>query len=963
MSNWLSDLSSEKQQSIDEINSKGFQHSDTRPKDGPGVFSGAIDSPLRGAGVGFIKVADTVARPLDFAGDAASYAVDYLTSEDDIPTFSEYRKKAVASRDDIVFGAIDALENKENTGIVGNIGVGLGDYLWRGLVGGAAGGVAGAAALTGGTTGVNQYNKQVREGVDSDTALQVAGVNAVGDAVATALPLSYGYRGTTGIVRDGLLSIGGATALSTGTQFTSGEVLRDAGYDKQSKQFEVTGETVATDLILNSLMFGAARGVTYRNNKLAEEVQAEMQRIANDPEAQADVINETLVRNEMDFDDVASPVRTADPIQQNQHYQNLDIATQQIRSGQQVQVPHQVQGESKPRKNLDFASSALPENAKLIARRSQQEGVDPTVALTISQLESNFSHTAQPPIGKNGKRLSSAHGLFQLLDGTWKGQGGGNRNDINEQIKQGLKHIKNANASIRKGIGRDPIAHEQYLGHLLGPAGAVHVLKADPNAKLIDIVKTYDKENADAIVKNNGMAGLTVGQAIDKWRKKWNTVSARYSGDNVSTAYGMDRSSYDFAYEVKDLADLITSNDALYGVNPRYPSELQPRDRTREASRQQIEQMADDLKPEWLGESFKLSDGAPIMGLDGVVESGNGRTLAIGKAYSDGKADAYRQFVNDFANTRGWDISGINNPILVRTRLSDVDRVAFTKLANQSDVAQFSASERAKSDAGRLPDAALLRLNSDGNINLDASMDYVRAFVYQLPQSEKASAITRDGRLSQDGKNRIESALASRAYGDANLVARLSENIGEDGKAVLNALLRSAPQLAQLGDLVKQGGRYANTIATDLAQAAQKLSDLKSNGLKVDDYLNQLTLIDDGLTPGARDFLQVFDQNSRSSKAINDYIKSKIDEIDAKGDPRQGSLFGETPEEISALEIIMRNPEQEISVSRTRPDGEIEEVTMTVKERLEQLDTEAKAAQEEGLAAETAVMCALQFGE
>ena len=107
------------------------------------------------------------------------------------------------------------------------------------------GGVGGAAVLTGGSTGVYQYNKQRREGVDSYTSLQVAGVNAVGDAAATALPLSYGYKGTSGIIRDGLLSIGGATGLLTGMQFTSGEVLRDAGYEEQSKQFEVTKQTVS----------------------------------------------------------------------------------------------------------------------------------------------------------------------------------------------------------------------------------------------------------------------------------------------------------------------------------------------------------------------------------------------------------------------------------------------------------------------------------------------------------------------------------------------------------------------------------------------------------------------------------------------------------------------------------------------------------------------------------------------
>ncbi|ENX36330.1 hypothetical protein F889_00492 [Acinetobacter colistiniresistens] len=962
MSNWLSDLSSEQQQSIDQANSNGLQHKDIRPKDGPSAFAGVIDSPLRGAGVGFIKVADTIARPLDFAGDAASYAVDYLTNENDIPTFSEYRQKAIQSRDDLVFKSIEALEDKENTGLVGNIGVGLGDYLWRGLVGGYAGGIGGAAVLTGGTTGTNQYNKQVRDGVDSSTALQVAGVNAAGDAVAAALPLSYGFKGAGGIVKDGLLSIGGATGLNAGIQFTSNEVLKDAGYDKQAKQFEVTGETVLTDLILNSVMFGAARGVAYRNNKLAEDVNAEMQRIANDPEAKADVINETLVRNEMDFENVSAPVRITDPIQENRHYQNLDTATQQLRSGQQVQVTHQVSGELKSRK-VNFDSSALPTNAKTIARKAQQEGVDPTVALTIAQMESNFSHTAQPPVGKDGKRASTAHGLFQVLDKTWRNLGGSDRNNIDEQIKVGLKHIKQANNFIKQKLGREPVAHEQYLGHLLGPSGAVKVLSADPNAKLIDIVRQYDSKNAADIVNNNGMAGMTVGQAVEKWRKKWNTVSARYGGENTSTAYGMDGSSYDFAYEVKDLSDLIASNDNLYGVNPRYPIELQPRDRTREASRQQIENMANDLKPELLGESYKLSDGAPIIGMDHVVESGNGRTLAIGKAYESGRAEAYRDFVQSWAGERGLDITGLNQPVLVRTRLSDVNRVDFSRLANESDVAQFSASERAKSDIDRLPDSSLLKINNDGTVNLDSSMDFVRGFVDQLPQSERANAITTDGRLSQDGKRRIEAAMVQRAYGDSSLVTRLAENLDDDSKTVLNALLRAAPQLSQLGDLVKQGGRHPNTIAQDLAQAAQKLSDLKANGLRVDDYLNQGQLIDDGLSAGARDFLDVFATNNRSAKAISENIQGKIDEVELRGDPRQGSLFGESPEEVAALEIIMKNPDQEISVSRMRPDGEIEEVTMTLRERLDQLDTEAKAAQEQGLAAETAVMCALQFGD
>lgn len=954
---WFDTVADDEQQSVEELQRQGITRKPTESKKNVGLFDGAVSSPIRGAGVGFIKAADTLAKPLDYAVDVGSYGFDYVKSGGDIVPFSNYRQNSIKARDDLVYGAIEQLEDKENTGTIGNIGVALGDYIWRGAVGGIAGGIGGAAALTGSTTGHFQYNDLTRKGVDSYTALQVAGVNAAGDAVATALPLSYGFKGTGGIIKDGLFSIGGATALTTGMQFTSSEVLKDAGYQKEAKQFEVTGESFATDLILNTLMFGAARGVAHHRGKLEKEVEEELQRIANDPDTRSDAINQTLYANEVEFDNASAPVNLVDPIEQNKHYQNLDTATEQLRSGQPVQVPNAVKGETKTR-SFNIETSALPTNAKTIFRRARQEGVDPTVALTISHIETggSFSHTAKNP-------NSSAHGLYQVIDKTWKGQGGGDRASVDEQIRMGFKHIKQANNHMRKAIGRDPVAHEQYLGHLLGPEGASRVLNADPNAKLIDIVKTYDKKNADAIVKNNAMTGLTVGQAIEKWRKKWNTVSARYRGDNTTTAIGADGSSYDFAFEVKDLADLITSNDALYGVNPLYPSELQPRDRTREASRQQIERMASELNPELLADSIKISDGAPILGLDNVVESGNGRTLAIGKAFADGKADAYRQFVSDFANARGMDISGINQPVLVRTRLSDVDRVGFTRLANESDMAQFSATERAVTDADRLPDGSLLKINNDGSLNLDGSMDFVRGFVDQLPQSEKATLITAEGRLTQDGKRRMEAALVQRAYGDSSLVTRLAENLDDDSKTVLNAMLRVAPQLTQLGDLVRQGGRHQNTIAQDLAQAAQKLSDLKANGLRVDDYLNQGQLIDDGLSAGARDFLNVFSENSRSAKAISDNIQSKINEVEAMGDPRQGSLFGDGPEESAALDIIMQNPDQLISVSRVDPEGNIEEITMTLRERLDELEAEAKQAEQDTLAAQTAISCALQFGE
>lgn len=927
MSNWLSDLSSETQQDFEKTNSQGLQHPDTRPNE-PGVFDGAISSPFRGMAVGLNKVGDVLSAPIDAVVDRVSYSLKDVSKNEFIEPYAEYKAKREKARDDLVYGTIADLEDKENTGLVGNIGVGVGDYLWRGTLGVATGGTLGAATLTGASTGNYVYTDLTRKGVDEDTALKVAGVNAVGDAVGTALPISYGFKGSGGLVADATLSVGGATGLNTGMQYASEQLLKSKGYDKQAKQYEVTGESVATDLLINSLMFGGARYLGSRQNQLDKDVDAEINQLNSDDfETRNDALNDALVKNSFEFEDTTLPVRTTDPVQQNKHYQNLDAATEQILKGQPVSVPNTV-----ARGNIDIA----PSEFKTI--RYDDPRLDAVLETKASSMNMSWAIPLLQAIRKGGERSHNwqvspkgAKSIMQIMPDTQKGleRNSGKKFDINnpsDATEMALLLVKEISDTYKT---KDP-----------------KVIAAHYNGGF-----------------KNGKAMQNTGKPVsDETIKYVNNISNYLQNNNRSVAYGMDGSSYDFAYEFKDWADLVASNDRLYGVNPLYPSELQPRDRTREASRQQIERMADDLKPELLGESYKLSDGAPIIGPDNVVESGNGRTLAIGRAYDNGRADAYREFVQNWANSRGMDISGLNQPVLVRTRLSDVDRVAFSRLANESDVAQFSATERALSDADRLPDSTLLKINSDGAINIDGSMDYIRSFVDQLPQSERGSVITSDGRLSQEGKRRIESAIVQRAYGDSNLVTRLSENLDDDSKNVLNALLRAAPQLSQLNDLVKQGGRFENTISQDLAQAAQKLTDLKANGLQVHDYLNQGQLIDDGLSDGARRFLEVFDNNRKSAKAISESINTEIQAIENMGDPRQGSLFDETPEEQAALDVIFSNPDQPIAVSRINSMGEPEEFTMTLRDYHAELEAEIKQSEQDILAAQTALNCALQFG-
>ncbi|MCC7059283.1 MAG: zeta toxin family protein, partial [Burkholderiaceae bacterium] len=118
-------------------------------------------------------------------------------------------------------------------------------------------------------------------------------------------------------------------------------------------------------------------------------------------------------------------------------------------------------------------------------------------------------------------------------------------------------------------------------------------------------------------------------------------------------------------YRLVELDDLITSHTNDLTVNPAFPAELQPRDRTRASSQAQIARIANDIQPDLMAESPKASDGAPIIGPDGLVESGNARTIALRRAYGMGKADHYKAYLAENADRFGLtpeQVAGFKQP-------------------------------------------------------------------------------------------------------------------------------------------------------------------------------------------------------------------------------------------------------------------------------------------------------------
>lgn len=357
-------------------------------------------------------------------------------------------------------------------------------------------------------------------------------------------------------------------------------------------------------------------------------------------------------------------------------------------------------------------------------------------------------------------------------------------------------------------------------------------------------------------------------------------------------------------YAIAEADKLVTSHDSGLRPNPDFPPELQPRERDRAASADQVSRIASNLRPEFLGESPKASEGAPIVGPDGIVESGNGRVLALRQAYESGNrgSQAYRRFLTENAEKLGLDpeaISSAKSPVLVRIRTSDVDRPQFVKEANEQSITSMSPVEQARSDATALkgPLLDLFNPSESGDIATAGNMHFVRAFMKDVVGPNEVNRyVTASGHISQEGVGRIRNAIFARAYGDSpeGLIAleKLAESPDNNVRNITTAMLRNAPGFASLKEGIDQGTRYPIDLAPDVSAAMSKMSSLRDSGTPISDYLKQGTLYGEDLTPLQKRLLQVFDENKRGANIIDGILRNYVRAVDAAGSPSQGGLFG-----------------------------------------------------------------------
>lgn len=353
---------------------------------------------------------------------------------------------------------------------------------------------------------------------------------------------------------------------------------------------------------------------------------------------------------------------------------------------------------------------------------------------------------------------------------------------------------------------------------------------------------------------------------------------------------------FDAQYALMEAGDLQTSHDENLRANPAYPPELQPRDRSRAASEVQISGIVQKLDPARLGLSADAATGAPIVGADGLVESGNARTIALKRSYQANgqKAEDYKTFLQDNAAQFGLDpanIMGMQKPVLVRVRATPVNRAEFARQANASTVARMSSVEQARSDSARMD--VMDDLNPDDNGDFTTSRDFIRRFMAKVPQTEVGEMVDGDGKLSPAGYARMRNAILAKAYGDSPVLLRMTESLDDNMRNVSKALMQVAPQVAKIRASIHEGHLHDADITPDLLGAVEELSRIKDKGKTVKEYLAQAGMFGDKLTPEGNEMLQFLDENIRRPRQMAEFILRYTEALEAMGNPGQADIFGD----------------------------------------------------------------------
>ncbi|ANB54847.1 hypothetical protein WM43_20405 [Aeromonas veronii] len=334
--------------------------------------------------------------------------------------------------------------------------------------------------------------------------------------------------------------------------------------------------------------------------------------------------------------------------------------------------------------------------------------------------------------------------------------------------------------------------------------------------------------------------------------------------------------SVEVQYRVMEAADLVASHDFEGNLNHDYPQQLQPRDRSKQTYRVQVGQIAAAPDGARLAASPETDRGAPIV-RDGIVESGNGRTIGLKQAYQRGDAGVYRAYLLANATEFGLDaaaIEAMSAPVLVRERLTEMDDQQlrdFVVDSNTDAKMANSAAEDAGADAGKLTDDMLDLLNipEGGDVLASQNNRFLQAFLSAIGENQSNSYVSRDGQWNDAYRKRVTAAIFAYGYDNQRLLDAATGEVDADGRNITTALINNAVGMAKLR---QHSPERAKVISNYLAEAVESIARAKRSGQSLQEMAAQSDMLGGDTSPEGSLLAQAIAASARSAKAITGMV-------------------------------------------------------------------------------------------
>lgn len=446
---------------------------------------------------------------------------------------------------------------------------------------------------------------------------------------------------------------------------------------------------------------------------------------------------------------------------------------------------------------------------------------------------------------------------------------------------------------------------EQYLGEGIAPSKELEGIFSKFKQWFIDVYQSLTKISRKPLPEDvrKFYDSMIVGD-----RDYFENMAKKPKNGKSATVRTDDGKELKVSYRIVPAETLIASNTADFGKNENYPEKLQPRDRDRVSMKEQVDDMARNLRPEDLTESRSVNQGAPLVNQDNVVENGNGRTMAITRAYTtDGDAyktssQKYKQYLVEHAEEYGYtreEVEAMQSPVLIRQRDASSDSLQDSIIHSTEGGMKMSASQQAKVDSEKISPKTLSLYDYDGTGDLTkrSNDDFVVSALNEITDKPDRDVVfNKDGTPSKAGIERVKSALAAYAYGDNSLLERISESTDTEDQNIVKAFSAAAPRVAAIKAKLDKGGASKDyDLSSLLSDVLDFYFKCKNSGKSIKFALNETSLFGDDswlASVGGKDLARFIADNTRRPKAISDAIVRMTKYIDGANEPSDALFSG-----------------------------------------------------------------------